>query len=127
MTSPSIFWYRYRIDTGVVSPAEINRRWRDRYAGTPMAEVFGVVGIDEDRGLGALGVLDDSGEWWWEPGCGCSIVAVGDEERDRALLGFFVANLEAFAVLTYGPLVQGDAGFDVRLLASAARLAGDAP
>lgn len=121
MTCPAVFWYRYSIDRGVITPAAINRLWQMAWIGTDLEDVFGVV----DDG-GSAGELDEPVDWWWRPGSGCSLVRAGDDERDRILLRFFLENLHCFDTLTYGPLMQSDVGFNVRLLASAALAMGDA-
>jgi hypothetical protein len=101
-----LFRYAYRIDPGMTTPEQMNRLWSERHRGTRLAEAFRVRPASDQDGLGALGITDNDREWWYEPGGGCSLAVEGDEERDRALLRFFIDHMAYFEKIVFGPIEQ---------------------
>lgn len=106
MSGPSrkpAFWYCYKVDLAVCTPSSLNERWRLQHGHTALAGLFYV----HECGLrpGSRRVRrHDQEPWWRGPGGGCSLVGTHESERDRALLAFFIAHLDSFEKVTFGPL-----------------------
>lgn len=104
--------YAYCIDPSVISPREINQRWQQQHRGGRLENAFYVLEPSEQRGLCTVHAVDQDNSWWLAPGSGSTVVDASDEQQDRALLGFFIGNIEAFTMVTYGPASPGFRGME---------------